>query len=442
MTNIKKTKENHNRNKSQFFQFLILLIGITMLFIREDWKYKDGKKREYLEEIKSQAEKKEELKEPWPLEGDAPKVLINQVGYEEGKAKKVYFLGTKDKNFQVISYETGEAVFTGAIEYKEKTGIGDFSQVKEPGSYFIWTKNMGSSFLFSVDRGIYEDEARKILDKIEKRQRKDTEVETKILADCLLAYFYFLEERETKESSILEKIKPGIDWLLTLQEEDGGVHQGIRDGIKRGVTPESTGRFAAVLAMFSQAYRDYDREYSKECERAALSAWNFLDSSYSFALLGEKVLKDKEERIWASAQLYNLTGRPIYRRLVEEAIDMGKEDYEKKEKVYSMLSYLTAKQPIDIEMCTNLMGRLLKEASSISRKWSEMNYETDKQDMERLYREPLLLMYAHYVAPSKQYETAMRAQLDYFLGCNKDSTSFLELEGMEGVLYFLLNYKM
>ncbi len=123
-------------------------------------------------------------------------------------------------------------------------------------------------------------------------------------------------------------------------------------------------------------------------------------------------------------------------------MDMGKEAYGKEENVYSILSYLTAKHPIDIEMCTNLMGRLLTEASSVSRKWSEMNHEMDKGDRERLYREPLLLMYAQYVAPSKQYETAIKAQIDYFLGCNKDNVRFLEIDGMEGVLYFLLNYKM
>ncbi len=442
MIKIKKSKEFLNRSKSQFFQFLFLLIGITVLFTTEDWRYKEGKKREYLEQIKRPTQGMEELKEPWLLEGDAPKVLINHVGYEEGGEKTAYFLGTEDRNFQVISYETGEAVFTGVIEYKEKTAIGDFSQVKEPGCYFIWTKNMGSSYLFSIDTGIYENEARKILDKIEKRQRKDTGVETKVLTDCLLAYFYFQERMETEESSILEKIKPGIDWLLSLQEEDGGVHQGIEGGIKKGVSSESTGRFAATLAMFSQAYRDYNKEYSEECKKAALLAWNFLENYHPLVLSGEKVLKDEEERRWAAAQLYNLTGSPIYRRLVEETMDMGKEAYGKEENVYSILSYLTAKHPIDIEMCTNLMGRLLTEASSVSRKWSEMNHEMDKGDRERLYREPLLLMYAQYVAPSKQYETAIKAQIDYFLGCDKDNVRFLEIDGMEGVLYFLLNYKM
>lgn len=446
MININKTNEFQNRSKSQFFQFLILLIGVTVLFTTEDWKYKEGKRKEYLEQIKRQTEEMEEgqaeIKEPCRLGEDTPKVLINRVGYEEEKEKKAYFLGTEDRNFQVISCDTGEAVFTGDIEYKEKTGIGDFSQVKEPGRYFIWTKNMGSSFMFSVARGIYEAEARKVLDKVEKRQRKDIEVETKVLADCLLAYFYFQGRMDIEESSILEKIRPGIDWLFSLQEEDGGVHQGIEGKIKRGVSPESTGRFAATMAMFSQAYRNYDREYSGECERAALSAWNFLDNYHSSVFPGEKVIKDKEERIWAAAQLYNLTGSPVYRRLVEETIDLGREAYGKEENVYSILSYLTAKQPIDVEMCTNLMGRLLTEASTASRKWSEMNYEVYKGDKERLYREPLLLMYAQYVAPSKQYETAIKTQIDYFLGCNKDSILFLELEGMEGVLYFLLNYKM
>lgn len=92
-------------------------------------------------------------------------IILNQVGYLPNDSKRVVFRGdVKDTNFKVVSVSTGETVYTGTIDggsynagAQETTYIGDFSSVKEAGTYKIETDSLGESYTFKIGDDVYKD---------------------------------------------------------------------------------------------------------------------------------------------------------------------------------------------------------------------------------------------------------------------------------------------
>lgn len=92
------------------------------------------------------------------------KILLNQIGYKPDDTKKVVFrTEIKDKKFRVRSTKTKEVVYEGDIKNSaydvasgEITSVGDFSFIREPGTYNIETDSLGSSYEFTIGEDIYK----------------------------------------------------------------------------------------------------------------------------------------------------------------------------------------------------------------------------------------------------------------------------------------------
>lgn len=92
-------------------------------------------------------------------------IVLNQIGYKaEDKKKVVFKTDIKDSKFRVRSVKTKEVVYEGNIyghmyneAAEEINSFGDFSLVKVPGTYFIETDSLGSSYEFTIGEDIYKD---------------------------------------------------------------------------------------------------------------------------------------------------------------------------------------------------------------------------------------------------------------------------------------------
>lgn len=91
------------------------------------------------------------------------KIFVNQCGYLPKMEKKVTFCATEPVEFQVLKSD-GSCVMAGRAEKKvenesadEINYIGDFTQVKEPGQYYITAKGLGESDSFAIGNEVYED---------------------------------------------------------------------------------------------------------------------------------------------------------------------------------------------------------------------------------------------------------------------------------------------
>lgn len=94
-----------------------------------------------------------------------PAININQVGYRTGDKKIAVFRdNSKDTKFDVVDAKTGKVVYsgnvTGAVQTAsagETVAYGDFSSVREPGTYKITAANSGESYEFAIADDVYKD---------------------------------------------------------------------------------------------------------------------------------------------------------------------------------------------------------------------------------------------------------------------------------------------
>lgn len=139
----------------------------------------------------------------------------------------------------------------------------------------------------------------------------------------------------------LAECKYELDWLLKMQKPDGSVyHKATTAQHAAFVMPEldtsqmyllpfssmATADFAAVCALASRVYKQFDPEYSKVLLNAAEKTAVWLKENPQFIGFnnpkgcgtgGYGESSDKDNRFWAFAELYSATGRQEYHDLMQ-----------------------------------------------------------------------------------------------------------------------------
>jgi len=142
---------------------------------------------------------------------------------------------------------------------------------------------------------------------------------------------------------LLNEIRWNLDWMLSLQDEDGGVwHKQTSEKFPGFVAPNedgslslvigtgrrpyknscATGDLAAVAAIATRVYQPFDRAYTERNRQAALRAWEWLERNPDVAFhnppgveTGEYGDPDcRDERLWAAAELWRTTREAAYER--------------------------------------------------------------------------------------------------------------------------------
>jgi endoglucanase len=142
---------------------------------------------------------------------------------------------------------------------------------------------------------------------------------------------------------ILNEIRWNLDWMLSMQDGDGGVwHKQTSEQFCPFIMPEqdklvsfvigtgqdpfksscATGDLSAVAAIAARVYRPYDRAYADKCLRAARLAfdWVGLHPNVTFrnpsgiATGGYGDGNCGDEHLWAAAELWRTTREDVYHR--------------------------------------------------------------------------------------------------------------------------------
>jgi endoglucanase len=150
-----------------------------------------------------------------------------------------------------------------------------------------------------------------------------------------------LPESGNGTPDILNEIKWNLDWMLTMQDDDGGVFPKqtserfcgfvmpdkdtlvsyvVGTGQDPYKTSCSTADFAAVMAIAARAFRPFDRAYADRCLAAARKAWAWIalhpdvifhnPPGMNTGAYGDSNCAD--ERLWAAAELARSTGDAMY----------------------------------------------------------------------------------------------------------------------------------
>lgn len=142
---------------------------------------------------------------------------------------------------------------------------------------------------------------------------------------------------------ILNEVRWNLDWMLSLQDADGGVfHKQTSTHFCGFIMPEqdklpsvvigagqqpfksscATADLAAVAAIAARLFKPHDAAYSQKCLRAAESAWQWLDAHPDVTFRNPKGIATGEygdhdcsdERLWAAVELWRTTGSDAYQR--------------------------------------------------------------------------------------------------------------------------------
>ena len=142
---------------------------------------------------------------------------------------------------------------------------------------------------------------------------------------------------------MLNEIKWNLDWMLSMQDDDGGVwHKQTSEKFCDFIMPEkdklvsfvigtgkdpfqsscATGDLAAVMAIAGRVYKPFNPAFAAKCLRAAKQAWAWVEKypnvtfnnppGVSTGGYGDGNCAD--ERLWAAAELYRSTGEEPYQR--------------------------------------------------------------------------------------------------------------------------------
>lgn len=145
----------------------------------------------------------------------------------------------------------------------------------------------------------------------------------------------------------LKEMKWEIDWLLKMAYPDGsgrvshkltatnfaGFIMASEDAQKRYFTQWSsaaTADYVAMLAQAARAFAPYDEEYADKCLAAARHSYSMLRTAAEEPFVqgdfktGGYQTGDKDDRIWAAAEMWETTGEELYLKDFEQmARDMN-----------------------------------------------------------------------------------------------------------------------
>jgi len=270
-----------------------------------------------------------------------------------------------------------------------------------------------------------------------------------------------LPETANGYPDFLKELKWETDWLLTMQYTDGlgkVSHKLTRknfepfckpedDKEKRYFTDWSSAAVADFVAMMAQAARyfdPYDKAYSQKCLKAAQVSYQFLkenpqDKGFvqgEFNTGGYQT-KDKDDRLWAAAEIWETTGNSAFLKdfeLQAEALNFKIDDNWDWDEVANLgmfeytLSKRTGKNPMILK---SIQKNIVAVADTIVLKGAADVYGRPLGG--RYYwgcngtvvRQVLNLHVANRISPDKKYIQTSQDAIAHIFGRNYYNRSFV-----------------
>lgn len=403
-------------------------------------------------------EEKEEAEESVSYERPVskPNVLVDQSGYQTDDTKKVLFLGENlSDSFSVVEYQTGEVIYTGNVSakgYDEETdtyvSVGDFSEVKKNGDYYIETEIIGRSYPFSIGKNPYEDQydslIRELMELDFSEDCADVKEAAETVSNLLFTYEFFGqntdkggEGSQNQMPQLLELAQKGCDALLDCQNEtDGSISEGINktSEVKAGL--ETCYAYVAAMAGCGYALKQYDANLSRQYIKAA-------EKTYTYC---EKNGTESEGLYYAETQLYRATGTKRYHDKIKSYLEMQKqltvsENSISGQRLHGDVVYLSTDAKVDQDICTELMNNLLNRAEVLAAQAEKDYYLVcvdEKRDTNTIMDNMFLFAVVDHVIVSHEYLVILKEQLHYLNGRNSDCAVEYNSAATKSALLFIL----
>lgn len=258
-------------------------------------------------------------------------------------------------------------------------------------------------------------------------------------------------------NDLLDELRYETDWMLTMQDADGGVfHKLTTKNFSGFVMPhEATGQryfigkstaaalnFAAVMAMVGRLYTDIDPAYAQKCLAAAERSWEWAQKNPAEYYLNPRDISTgaygdnrlKEEFFWAAAELYITTKNSLYYDEISNnlngltfRIEESWRNYQDNIGYYSLLGPAS---PLKDEDKAIISERLIQLADSLSAIVEHHPYRIPIDHFawgsnSDVLNMAVIFAIAHHETGNKDYLNKASETVDYIFGKNATSYSFL-----------------
>lgn len=368
-----------------------------------------------------------------------PHILVDQLGYKTISKKIAVLRGdVLPAEFSVYDETTGRIVMQGEVEEKgtedgrgQLIGYADFSQLKEPGSYYIETEETGRSYTFRIDDEIYDEVIRYMIRQFSGQSGESLLLTAKAAAEACdvimpLMLAYELHGDIFSDDMGIAESGNNVSDLVDVLVKRMNALLAAKDLIFESGDPKAAAGYAAVMAKFSYVYKDVDPQAATVCLKLADSVWKYLE--------GLEDPRGAEARFMAACELYRASGQSKYHTYIKEyAEENDVIDIRLKEIFYGAVAYISTKQNVEIELCEQFMKVMMEEAEDISARSRSSSYLVWLEDgRAELMREMSVLTVVDYIIANHEYATVIENHLHYFLGRNEEAVSYVEGFGENG----------
>ncbi|MTB52229.1 glycoside hydrolase family 9 protein [Lewinella sp. W8] len=266
-----------------------------------------------------------------------------------------------------------------------------------------------------------------------------------------------IPESGNGKSDFLDEMKVEMDWLLTMQDEDGGLfhkfttknfegmvmpHEATSDRYVVGKSTHATLDFAGAAAQAARVFREYDAGYAEQCLAAARRAWAWAKANPAVSFVNPKDVSTGQygdvdtydEWVFAAAELFCTTGEQEFLNALQA--NPPKVRYNAGESwtaymgmmgVYSLLRH---EDRVPLEFREALLAEVIGVADSLVEQVAANAYRQPINTFEwgsnsDVLNAAMVMATAHNYAPKPDYLEAIRASVDYIFGHNPLGVSFL-----------------
>lgn len=267
-----------------------------------------------------------------------------------------------------------------------------------------------------------------------------------------------IPESGNEVPDILDEIKWNLDWMLTMQDEDGGVFHKLttkqfagtvmpfkatapRFAIGKGV--EASWNFAAIMALASEIYKPYYPEFAAQCIEAAQKANNWaVANPYSVyeqpGDVGTGSYTGAAEwtiKMWTHIEMYRLSKDERALEVIKKLpISRKKAALQSWQNSYMLGIYTIATNPdiFEKEMVDSASAIITSMADEYIASLDTNGYGVALSKGDFYWgsngvaaNKGMLLIHAYILTKEEKYLNAAQSIVDYILGRNPLDKSYL-----------------
>jgi endoglucanase len=268
-------------------------------------------------------------------------------------------------------------------------------------------------------------------------------------------------------SDLMDELKYELDWMLTMQDADGGVYHKLTAknfsgfimpneyDLERMIIGKGTAAtldFAAVMAQAARIYKSTDSTWSAMALNAAEKAWNWAVKNPDVAFKNPEDVQTgpyddtefSDDFYWAAAELYISTNNKKYLTYLKENEEPFKLDLTNSWKFFvrnnAFHSLLENKEMLDDEFVAYLIQGQIKVADEILEQISNNPYNIALDRFEwgsnsDILNQALILCNTHKLTSNQKYLNGATQITDYIFGKNATGYSFLTGFGSKKVMF-------